>query len=89
MHRLNEFLDDTYTPHIRKKIPLAQIYDDFRMWTEHKYGTMSKNTINKIMLNKELRILEKYACIRYNNGEHLQEITYKLPKPVISFSGFR
>lgn len=86
MDSLSVFIHDTYIIKPDSRLPVKDIYEDFRAWVIGKQGAPAWNNISQKQVYTALKQLPFYAYVRYREGYCLKGIAYKLkeePNPLI------
>lgn len=80
MDSLLAFMRETYVIKPDNRIPVKEIYDDFRLWIIVKFGISVWNNITQRQVYTALKEFPDYAYVRYREGFCLKGIS-KIVKP--------
>src|SRR3990170_2845201 len=69
-----------FDPKPDSRLPVKDIYEDFRAWIIGKYGISKWNNITQRQVYSALKELQDYAYVRYREGYSLKGIAYKSNK---------
>jgi hypothetical protein len=75
MESLPAFMRETYVIKPDNRIPVKDIYEDFRIWVIAKFGTSIWNNITQRQVYAALKEFPDYGYIRYKEGFCLKGIT--------------
>ena len=75
MESLPAFMRETYIVKLDNRIPVKDIYEDFRVWVIAKFGNSIWNNITQRQVYAALKEFPDYGYIRYKEGFCLKGIT--------------
>ena len=90
MDALPLFMRETYMVKPDSRLPVKDIYEDFRAWMVGKYGPLTWSNISQKQIYGALKESPLYAYARFREGYCLKGIAYKLEQkeeistPIIS-----
>lgn len=86
MDSMQIFMRETYVMEVDSKLPVKEIYDDFREWIVEKYGIPMWNTMSQRIIYKDLKQMNDYPYIRYKEGFCLKGIARKtkIQSPILN-----
>lgn len=77
MNLLPMFMRETYVVKPDSRIPVKEIYEDFRAWVIAKSGVIIWNTVSQKQVYTALKENPLYTYVRFREGYCLKGITYK------------
>lgn len=77
MELLSIFMKETYITKADSRLPVKEIYEDFKIWIIENYDIKMWNTINQRHIYSLLKEFPEYSYVRYKEGYCLKSICRK------------